>query len=240
MYEDNWNEYYKINYGKLGRKALWDVPPGRAVAQDYRLFSGHFNPDLPVIDLGCGTGEQSAFLRSCYSHVVGVDVSGVAVELAKENHQQGGLEYEFLDATRPDTAKALHARIGESNVYMRGVLHQILPEHLHDFQVVLSTLLGVRGHCFFNEVSSGIREYFTDSSDQFGQLPERMQQVFISNLPPRGLSLTTVADFFPDGKFNAQDVQEGKLETNLNFLTGEPIFIPSVTGVVSLTHNKKG
>lgn len=234
MYENNWNTYYRTNYLKSGRKALWDVPPARAVALDREQFEQHFDPSLPIVDLGCGTGEQAAYLRSLYAHVVGVDVSTVAVELARENHQQTGLEYEFLDATQPAMAEALHARIGEANVYMRGVLHQILPEHLPAFQSVLATLLGEGGSCFFNEVSSGIREYFTESSDRFAELPKRMQQVFISNLPPRGLSPSTVEIFFPGDTFKAQTVQQGKLETNLNFLTGQPIFIPSISGIVSL------
>lgn len=238
MYEDNWNAYYRTNYGKLGRKALWDVPPERAVALDRAHFERYFDPRLPVIDLGCGTGEQSAYLRSQYPHVVGVDVATVAVEMARTNHPQKGLEYEFLDATRPDMARVLHARIGDANVYMRGVLHQILPEHLGGFQELLSILLGAHGHCYFNEVSSGIREYFTESSDRFAELPKRMQQVFISNLPPRGLSLSTVVDFFPNSSFNTQNIRKDELETNLSFLTGEPIFIPSITGVVSLTKTK--
>ncbi|TXF85446.1 class I SAM-dependent methyltransferase [Neolewinella aurantiaca] len=232
MYEDNWNAYYEGNYRKLGRKALWDVEPERAVALDQRYFADPFDPGLPVVDLGCGTGEQSAYLRAHYDHVIGVDVATVAVEMAKENHQQEGLGYEFLDATRPDMAEALRARIGESNVYMRGVLHQILPEHLARFQEVLSILMGKRGCCYFNEVSAGIREYFTESSDRFAELPKRMQQVFISNLPPRGLELETVTNFFPSSGFKTTDVRKGKLETNLNFLTGEPIFIPSVQGLV--------
>jgi SAM-dependent methyltransferase len=234
MYKDNWNAYYEGNYRKLGLKALWDVHPDRAVNLDHEHFADHFDPALPVIDLGCGTGGQSAYLRSLYSRVIGVDVATIAVDIARENYQKEGLEYHFLDATRPDMAEALLARIGESNVYMRGVLHQILPEHLGNFQEVLSILLGTKGHCYFNEVSAGIRDYFTRSSARFGELPDRMQRVFISNLPPRGVELSEVNDFWPEDIFKLEGVNPHRLETNLDFPDGEAIFIPSVRGLASL------
>lgn len=231
-YAHNWNEYYRRNYQKAGTKALWDVAPEYAVAQDQKHFVDVFDPTLPVIDLGCGTGHQAAYLSTLYPRVIGVDVADVAVQMAADYHQTTGLSFQALDATDTDRATALHATVGDANVYMRGVIHQILPEDLPNFQETLRILTGRRGCCYFNEVSSGIREYFTRSSDRFAALPERMQQVFLSNLPPRGVDPARVDELFAANLFTISDVAKDNLATNLAFRDGSPIFIPSVRGVL--------
>lgn len=231
MYADNWNAYYRRNYQEAGDKALWDVAPPMAAARDLEYFAAAFDPALPLIDLGCGTGEQAAFLHDTFPRVIGVDVANVAVGIAADLHQGSGLSFQALDATDPGRAACLHATFGDANIYMRGVVHQILPEDLEDFRQTLRILLGRRGRCYFNEVSTGIREYFTESSDRFAALPVRMQRVFLSNLPPRGVDLSRLDDHFPSGLFTFLTSAEHELATNLSFQDGSPIFIPSVRGL---------
>lgn len=236
-YAENWNEYYRRNYLQSGSKALWDVAPEHAVAEDREQFAHAFDPALPVIDLGCGTGEQAAFLRKVYPRVIGVDVAGVAVGMAVKRHQRDGLTFQALDATDPNQAAALHAMIGDANVYMRGVVHQILPEDLANFRQTINTMIGQQGCCYFNEVAANIREYFAESSDRFAELPVRMQNVFLSNLPPRGVDPARLEDHFPDSAFSVSASAEDKLATNLRFRNGSPIFIPSVRGLLRSVPN---
>ena len=58
----------------------WDVRPEQAAEIEYPLFRDWFTPLLPVIDLGCGTGTQSAWLIRHYSPIIGLDVSKAVIE----------------------------------------------------------------------------------------------------------------------------------------------------------------
>ncbi|WP_249520748.1 class I SAM-dependent methyltransferase, partial [Microbacterium sp. ER1] len=43
----------------------------------------HFDPALPVIDVGCGNGTNTRWLAGLFPSVLGIDVSTGAVELAR-------------------------------------------------------------------------------------------------------------------------------------------------------------
>jgi ubiquinone/menaquinone biosynthesis C-methylase UbiE len=47
---------------------------------------GHVRPGDDVLDLGCGVGDFTAALAEAGARAVGVDVSGLAVQIARERH----------------------------------------------------------------------------------------------------------------------------------------------------------
>src|SRR3954470_22565236 len=51
-----------------------------------------------VLDAGCGTGENALHLASLGLHVLGVDVAGTAVSIAREKAAVRGLDAEFVVA----------------------------------------------------------------------------------------------------------------------------------------------
>ncbi len=230
MYGDNWNKYYKRTYTDSNKKALWDVPANEAIEEDFELFKDHFDKSLPVMDLGCGTGTQSLFLAEHYTNVLAVDVSSEAIGIANELHNQNKVQikFEVLGATDTEKAIALHNELGDVNIYMRGVLHQIKESDIVKFQQVIKTLLGNRGSLYGIEVSNKIRDYFNASNEGFSKLPKRMQQVFISNLPPKGLSPENLFSYFPEHLFKVLKTGPSKLNTNLKFKNDEPIYIPAI------------
>ncbi|MCB0704768.1 MAG: class I SAM-dependent methyltransferase [Saprospiraceae bacterium] len=232
MYGKNWDQYYVRTYGSGKNKALWDVPVDQAIALDYQLFAKSLNPDLPIIDIGCGTGTQSVFLLNHYPRVLGVDVSAEAIKVARENHQIENLEFDILDVTDTAQARFISKKIGPANIYMRGVLHQILDQHLPAFRQTIQTLLGTSGTMYCIEVSDQIRAHFKQENEKFSSLPERLRQVFISNLPPKGLSVQTLPSFFPPQEFDILSSGEAKLNTNICYSDGEAIFIPAIFGLV--------
>ncbi|MBR9919593.1 MAG: class I SAM-dependent methyltransferase [Bacteroidetes bacterium] len=227
MYGKNWDQYYIRTYGSK-KKALWDVPAEEAVGTDYTYFSSHLPSDLPILDLGCGTGTQSVFLSKHFPRVLGVDVSAEAVRIAQSKQHPDNIEFGVLDITDEAAVAQISAKMGDLNIYMRGVLHQILDEHLPAFQSAVKKLLGNRGRMYCVEVSDGIRDHFRVENGKFSELPERLRQVFISNLPPKGVSLEKLNHFFPKAYFQVISSGDAKLQTNLKYAGGEAIYIPAV------------
>ncbi len=79
--------------------APWDIgEPQPAVA---RLVLQHTFV-APVLDAGCGTGENALCIASEGSSVLGVDVAKTALAMAREKAEQRGIEAEFA------LADALH------------------------------------------------------------------------------------------------------------------------------------
>lgn len=233
MYGQNWDKYYQRTYRQMGTKALWDVPARLAAELDLPQLQAHFNPNLPVLDLGCGTGQQTSFLAKHFEQLIGVDVSAEAVKIANEDYPDPtNFSFSVLDVTNLAGAQQLVKQYGNFNVYMRGLLHQIKDADLADFREVMTTLLGQDGIFYCIEVGEEIRNYFENSSTDFSQLPVRMRQVFISNLPPRGLSLANLSHYFPVTQFHTLGSGESHLSTNLKFPNGLLINIPAVYAVI--------
>src|SRR5690242_2604616 len=81
--------------------APWDT--GRPQPAIVRLAAeGRFAG--PVLDAGCGTGENTLYVASLGLPVLGVDVAETALALARNSASQRGIEAEFA------IADALHLR----------------------------------------------------------------------------------------------------------------------------------
>jgi len=183
-YRTNWNSYWQ-DIGASGR-ALWDSDPAIEVEGHLALFRDLFDPALPLIDVGCGNGTQTRRLAEAFPRVVAVDVSEEALALATEIHAAPNLQYRKLDLLDEAAATALHAEIGDSNVYVRAVLQQLLVPDRPPAVANLATLLGHRGKAFLVELSPTLAA-FMDSLAQRGvrSLPEiaRIRAHGIQSIP---------------------------------------------------------
>jgi SAM-dependent methyltransferase len=75
--------------------APWDI--GQPQPAVLRLGSeGVFRG--PVLDVGCGTGENALYIASLGLPVLGVDVAGQALAMAREKARDRGMEIEFAAA----------------------------------------------------------------------------------------------------------------------------------------------
>lgn len=231
-YSENWDQFYRSVNGGGGKAPLWEVPPELAVELDYEFFGKEFQNGLPVIDLGCGLGTQAVFLSTKFREVVGVDVSSKAVESANLRYQSENLHFVTIDERDPDFFGDLHERYGDSNVYVRGVMHQILDKDMPGFIQNLRLLMGAEGKLFFMEVADNIIEYLDSTSPRFSQMPAAMKQALVSNLPPRGLNFDKVRELFPEKYFTLMNLGRSSLNTNLQIGNGQSLRIPAVFGLV--------
>ncbi len=228
-----WDEFYRQNYlQKTGGKALWDVSVDRSVGMDYPLFSEVINSHLPLLDIGCGTGEIAAYFTRQGLQVIGADVAKEAIEIARLNHTDKKIDFRVLDITDTSGCKSLANQYGPVNIYIRGVMHQISMDHLERYVNNLSLLLGGQGYVYMIEVAAGIRDHFLHHSDGFHNLPKAVQQIFISNLPPRGVTVKDINTSFTSDRFDVHFCAETSLATNLQSPSGIAIQIPAVHALI--------
>ena len=232
MYQKNWDKFYRRTYRLSGKKALWDVPPEASESQDFELFKKHLKSELSIIDIGCGIGSQSFFLAKHFKSVLGVDVAKEAIKIAKNNLVTPNVQFEVVDLTQPFSDFNTVEINLPCNIYMRGVLHQIKEEHLSNFQDNLLKVMDGSGRMYLVEVADSIHTYVDKLSTGFSQLPIQLRQTFISHLPPKGLSLNNLNDFFPTSQFKILKSGNTGLNTNIQLSDMKPIIIPAVYAVL--------
>jgi 2-polyprenyl-3-methyl-5-hydroxy-6-metoxy-1,4-benzoquinol methylase len=121
MRQTTWNQFW----AKEQFSDSWRVtaPPDELVEA---VESGWFPPAAKVLDIGCGTGEISAWFASQGFQVLGIDFAQQAVERARARHKDvvGQLTWQVLDICREAPEGGLFDVLID-----RGCLHGI-PSHM--------------------------------------------------------------------------------------------------------------
>ncbi|WP_116214622.1 class I SAM-dependent methyltransferase [Streptomyces olivoreticuli] len=162
QYAEAWEGFWREASGTPG-DAIWDADPSLTAAPHLELFAPHADPALPVVDLGCGNGTQTRYLATRFPRAVGVDISAAAVEHARRADTDGVAEFERLDLTDTEAVRALHARIGDANVYMRAVIHQSRPEDRPAVARAVAELTGARGRAFVAELTGAAKDVLAEA-----------------------------------------------------------------------------
>jgi SAM-dependent methyltransferase len=115
-------------------------------------FQPFFAADMPLLDIGCGNGSQTIFLSGHYRRVIGLDFSPSAIENAVA-HGSAVAEFRQFDLLDEVSVTALHRELGDCNIYIRTVLHNIAREQRQAAIANLAKLLGANGHLFAVELS---------------------------------------------------------------------------------------
>ncbi|MBD0418696.1 class I SAM-dependent methyltransferase [Streptomyces sp. TRM S81-3] len=156
-YRDAWEGFWREAPGDEGA-VFWDAEPALAAGRHLAHFEPYLtDPGLPLVDLGCGNGTQTRFLAGRFPHVVGADLSAAALDHARHADPAGLAAYRQLDAADRSATKALHAELGDANVYMRGVLHQCEPDDRQPLADGVAALLGERGRALLVEPSAAAK-----------------------------------------------------------------------------------
>ncbi|MDJ0382978.1 class I SAM-dependent methyltransferase [Streptomyces sp. G-G2] len=153
-YRKAWDGFWEESDGTQG-EPFWDAAPALTAERDLALLEPYADPRLPIADLGCGNGTQTRFLATRFARAIGVDLAGAAVAHARRADPGGVAEYEQLDLADAPGAHALHGRIGDTNVYLRAVLHQSDPEDRPAVAASVAALLGATGRALVLEPTDG-------------------------------------------------------------------------------------
>ena len=166
-----WNEFWTVLPAEPGA-ALWDSSPDLTAARHLPLFRDHLDPLLPLIDIGCGSGRQTQWLARHFRSVLGLDIAEAAVALAERTHPAPNVCYRVADLLDPAAAAALRAELGDVNIYLRGVLHQLRPAERGTMLNTIGLLLGDSGHVFAQELTERTGWYVMELLDSGEPLPK--------------------------------------------------------------------
>jgi len=140
---------------------LWDVDSEVERKGMLERLSRHLDRSLPIVDIGSGNGRQTRALAGVFPRAIGVDVSEAATLRAEEESRGlAGVDYRVRDMTQSGAGAQLKAELGETNAYVRGVLHQLAPEARRVFIKNIHDLCGERGALYVVE-----SDYEGDSLD---------------------------------------------------------------------------
>ncbi|GAB4100375.1 class I SAM-dependent methyltransferase [Sinomonas halotolerans] len=148
---DAWEQYWRtVPAGEV----LWDGSPKAEGAQYEELVRRHLDPGLPVLDVGCGNGTWTRWLAERFPEAVGIDQSASAVEqAAREASGVPNAAFGVLDALDDGAGGALRERVGEANVFVRGVFHVLRPGARRTLAANLREAVGSRGRVLLTETN---------------------------------------------------------------------------------------
>ena len=235
-YATSWESFWSTSTGAPG-EIFWDADPAHAAQQDLALFRDHADPQLPLIDLGCGNGTQTRFLANHFARVIGTEISPAAVQIAQTKHAAPNALYRVLDVLSPDDAQALHEEIGDANVYMRAVLHQLSPADHATAIRSIEKLLGVKGILYFLELSSEAESFFAQLIQQYGP-PPGLARVFQHQITPGMLNENNLESLFPADRFTLLKTGPSHVRTVHTLPTDEVVKVPAFYAVFRQRQNE--
>jgi len=222
-YRESWERYW-TGVSEPGAP-LWDSDPNEAVLTDLPRFLPHIDAALPLIDVGCGNGTQSPALARSGARVIGVDVSPAGIALCQANH--GALEFRVLDLLDERAVASLHAELGDMNLYVRTVLHQLGAADRQPAIRNLSTLLGARGRAFVFELSHAAEAYFNYLFVEFGGPPPKLDRVLGSGIRPAALADGELVARFAEAGCTPLTTGKGAVHSTLVLPAGYRARIPA-------------
>jgi len=196
----DWEDYWRtISQREFSTNILWDCLPEHAASEDLLRFKNHMDPNIPLLDLGCGNGRQTRFLARHFNRVIGVDISPSAIQLAKKDTaDSSNIDYKVFDALNIEEVRKFHMEFGDVNVYMRGLFHMIKMSHRAKFICSIETLLGQKGVLYQIELDP-------DAFFYMRSLP----QDILSSIPrigwPVGFDLNERAFYYPEDRWTVID-----------------------------------
>lgn len=150
----SWNRFWSgVGTTGDGGDVLWDASGSDEARRYVALLAAHSDPQLPVVDLGCGNGRLTRMLASRFPRAIGVDLSPQAIALARRDNPTPGIEFRALDMTAPGAGRGLRAELREANVFVRGVLHVLDAPARRRLAANVADLVDARGTVLIAETN---------------------------------------------------------------------------------------
>jgi SAM-dependent methyltransferase len=229
-YLTSWENFWSTTTGTPG-EVFWDADPAHAAEQDLALFRSYLDPHLPLIDVGCGNGTQTRFLANHFTRVLGTEIAPAAVELAGRTNGVANVTYRLLDVLRPDDAQALHEELGDANIYMRTVMHQLSPADHSTAVQSIERLIGASGTLYLIELSSAAEPFFAQLIERHGT-PPGLARVFQHKITPGMLHEDNLLSLFPSGRFTLLKTGPSHIRTVHTLPTGEVVKVPAFYAIL--------
>ncbi|MEV7415472.1 class I SAM-dependent methyltransferase [Streptomyces sp. NPDC089919] len=192
-YRTAWDGFWEQSSGEPG-EPFWDADPALTAQRDLAHLTPHADDSLPVADLGCGNGTQTRYLATRFPAAVGVDLSAAAVAHARRADPAEVASYEQVNLADPVQTGALHDRLGDTNVYMRAVLHQSDPEDRPAVAAAVARLVGTRGRALVLEPTGEAKTVIAELAAQPGGPSPKLRRVKENDLRPGEVAEGEVAD----------------------------------------------
>lgn len=231
-YAKIWDDYWHDTSDTLDQ-VFWDSPPEQAVRDELRRFGAHFAGELAMVDVGCGHGTQTRALARHFPRVLGVDVSPAGLEIARLRNGADNLEYAVLDVLDAGAARALHGRIGDANLYVRTVLHQLGAAEREQAAGSLAILLGARGRALICELAPTAEAYFAYLFAEFGGPPPGLGRVISHGIRPAALQAGDLERALAAAGLVVIERGRGAVRTTLTLPGGYPAMVPTELVVVA-------
>jgi SAM-dependent methyltransferase len=226
-YHSIWESYWGSVAG-ADEEVFWDSAPATGAALDLPRFQAFADESLPLVDVGCGNGTQTRFFADHFDRVIGVDVSEIAIRAARDRASAPNIDYRALNLLEPDAAEALHREIGDANVYVRAVLHQLSPESRPVALRSLEALLGARGVLYLIELSPKAEPYFRSLIEKNGGPPKGLARVLQYGIQPAMFTESDLAALLPEARFELLAEGEGGIRTTHPLPEGGFAEVPAV------------
>jgi hypothetical protein len=236
MFRAGWEQYWS-SLQESPAKVFWNADPAEA-AKDVAVFEDYFLATLPVVDAGCGDGTHTRALANQwhFSEIIGTDVALAAIASAPARNGSR-ITFQTLDLLRPEEAASLHQEIGDANVHVRGVLHQLPHAYRETAAVSLTQLLGNSGTLYLKELSPAAEVYLAELIERFGPV-EGLERV-VGVLGKAGIHWgsfgeTDIEALFPPERFTLLAKGDSRIQTTNRLPRGEIIAIPALYAVLRI------
>ncbi|MBD9721826.1 class I SAM-dependent methyltransferase [Streptomyces caniscabiei] len=226
-YREAWEGFWREAPDEPGA-VFWDAGPERTAAVHLALFEPYLTAaGLPLVDLGCGNGTQTRFLADRFPRVIGADLSTAAVDRARRADPDGRADYRVLDAADKTDAEALHADLGDANVYVRGVLHQCEPDDRQRLVDTVATLLGERGRVCLVELSEAAKPVLMGLAADPAGPPAKLAPIFRHGIAPGEVTDAAIPEYLGAAGLTVVTSGELPLVTTEHTAAGTRIELPS-------------
>ncbi|WP_328535858.1 class I SAM-dependent methyltransferase [Streptomyces sp. NBC_00344] len=185
QYRQAWEGFWSATSDTPG-EAIWDCDASLSSGPHCELLLPYADISLPVVDLGCGNGTQTRYLSTVFARAMGVDLSHAAIEHARRADPAGVADFEQLNLADGDAVKDLHRRIGDTNVYMRAVIHQSEHAARPAVAAAVAELVGEKGRAFVVELTPASRDVLQQAAQAPDGPPEKLRRIFDHGLKPAG------------------------------------------------------
>lgn len=223
-----WEKYWEDRY-KENSNAVWEIPFKETIYSDYQIFKNYFDEKSFVVDLGCGSGFYTKFLKEKYFKTIGVDTSHFAIKKAIKNYPE--IDFKKVNFANQGEVLKFKEQIQDANVYLRGVLHQIAKDERAAFCEGIKIILGKKGYLFMNE----------SITSQFSEIRENNSKLF--NIPlksnpflPSGIDKEEILLYFPSNLYEVLELKKSTLPTSIDIDNGNKLVLNSIAYVIK----KKG